>query len=479
MLYLEEHKIDEPRMFQANSPSSLNSTEVASDESLEEIRSKQAHQNLQQYKENVDFKPGDQNKKICIGVPFYSESDIDDLQEATLGHEEEKLDRSQKALDEENTWELRRKNKKFHRGLKKLNRETEKWERILDGKDELINNLQHELEKCQKELKETLAVLGCMLVENDRKVREKRKQSVFDGTLKSSIVNASSTLSETAQLPEAAKLTQADEPSPSGAAMQTVEVETLDNTEIQPAVPIVQELPPNDVVEPSVQGSTEESSNKNRVSLTYVPSTSVEKSIYNNYKLLLLVISDMLLCSEIQKFKVWTSNMYAVDLSTHVYEGFLELDRKGIISASDLTNLRLFFEAMLRIDLVHLIDCFLLRDYANLKRSVSSRKNNNPNRNTRTVGIGATSSIANPKRSLTLGRRGSARNFGTSQGVEVEESFTAKPTEVQNRQLRHSTLGNCRTQNIEAAFETNINGAGLVVTDGVTRNNYGKILWID
>ena len=168
-----------------------------------------------------------------------------------------------------------------------------------------------------------------------------------------------------------------------------------------------------------------------------------------------------------------------MDLSTHVYEGFLELDRKGIISASNLTNLRLFFEAMLRIDLVHLIDCFLLRDYANLKRSVSSRKNNNPNRNTRTVGIGATSSIANPKRSLTLGRQDSVRNFGTSQGVEVEESFTAKPTEVQNRQLRHSTLGNCRTQNIEAAFETNINGAGLVVTDGVTRNNYGKILWID
>ena len=163
-----------------------------------------------------------------------------------------------------------------------------------------------------------------------------------------------------------------------------------------------------------------------------------------------------------------------MDLSTHVYEGFLELDRKGIISASNLTNLRLFFEAMSRIDLVHLIDCFLFGDYANLKRSVSSRKNNNPSTKTRTVGIGATSSIANPKRSLTLGRRGSARNFGTSKGVEVKESFNPKPTEVQNPQLRHSTLGNCRTQNIEPVF-----GAGLVVTDGVTCNNYGKILWID
>ena len=471
MLYLEEYKIDEPRMFQANSPSSLNSTEIALDESLEEIRSKQAHQNLQQYKKSVDFKPGDQKEKICIGVPFYSESDVDDLQEATLGHEEEKLHRSQKALDEENTGELRRKNKKFHRGLKKLNRETEKWKRILDGKDELIHNLQDDLDKCQKELKETLAELGRMLVENDRKVREKRKQDIFDG--KSSI------LSETAQLPQAAQLTQADEPSTSGAAMQTLEVETLGNTEIQPAIPIVQEILPNAVVEPSVQGSTEESSSRERVSLTYMPSTSVEKSIYNNYKLLLLVISDMFLCSEVEKFKKWTSDVYAVDLSTHVYEGFLELDRKGIISASDLTNLRLFFETISRIDLVHLIDCFLLGDYANLKRSVISRKNNNPSRNTRTAGLGATSSIANPKRSLTLGRRGSARNFGTCQGVEVEESFTAKPTEMQNPQLRHSTLSNCRTQNIEQAFGTNINGARLVVTDGVSHNNYGKILWID
>ena len=115
-----------------------------------------------------------------------------------------------------------------------------------------------------------------------------------------------------------------------------------------------------------------------------------------------------------------------------MYEGFLELDHKGIISASDLTNLKLSFEAMSRFDLVHLIDCFLFGDYANLKRSVSSRKNNNPSTKTRTVGIGATSSIANPKRSLTLGRQDSARNFGTSQGVEVKESFNPKPTEVQN-----------------------------------------------
>ena len=480
MSCLEEHKIDEPRIFQAPkcSPSSLNSTEVVSDESLEE----QAHQKLQQYKESVGFKPGDHKEKIGISVSFYSEWEVDDLQEATLGHEEEKLDRSQKALYEENTGELRRKSEKSHRVLErdlKLNCEIEKWKRKLDRKDELINNLQSELEKCQKELKETLSELGRMLVENDGKVREKRKQSIFDGTLKSSIVNASSTLSETAQLPEAAQLTQADEPSTSGAAMQTVEVQTLGNTEIQPAVPIIQEILPNDVVEPSVQGSTEESSNRESVSLTYMPGTSVEKSIYNNYKLLLLVISDMFLCSDIEKFKVWARDMYGMDLSSHVYEVFLELDCKGIISASDLTNLRLFFETISRIDLVHLIDCFLLGDYANLKRSVTSRKNNNPSRNTRTAGLGATSSIANPKRSLTLGRRGSARNFGTSQGVEVEESFTAKPTEVQNPQLRHSTLGNCRTQNIEQAFGTNINGAGLVVTDGVTHNNYGKILWID
>ena len=354
----------------------------------------------------------------------------------------------------------------------------------LKGKDEVIANLERELQKCKNESKETLIEFGRVSVENDRKVREERKERIFEKIFKSGVANVSSTPSEAAQLsqtaqlpqagqlpqaaqlpqpdqlPQAAQLPQADEASTSAAAMQTVEVNPPSNIEIQPAVSVDQELLQNDEV-PVPESS------RMRVRLAYVPSTAVERHIYNNYKLLVLMISAMLLCSEVEKFKEWARNMYRVDISSHLFEGLLELDQKGIISASDLTNLKEFFEKLLRFDLVHLIDYFIEDDYTSLKGCARSIKNNNPSRNTRTAGLGATSSIANPKRSLTLGRRGAARNFGTSQGVDVEESFPAKPAEVQNSQL---------TQNNEGAFGQNTDRAGLVATTiGVAHNKHGKI----
>ena len=353
--------------------------------------------------------------------------------------------------------DLEMKNVFLKKNVRKLNA---KLERVKMGKDAL----QTKLTESQGKLRIVWEEFGRVSYENDQKAIEKRRKENFKKLFKSDVVDVCPPPAEAAQLP------RDDGASTSTAVTQSPDVEASGNVEIKPAIAVVEEIPERVVVR-------EESSNREAVSLTYVPSTAVEKSIYNNYKLLLLVISDMLLSGEIEKFKDWARDMYDMDLSSHVYEGFLELDRKGIISASDLTNLRLFFETMSRIDLVHLIDCFLQGDFTNLQRSVTSRiKNNNPSRNIRTAGLGASSSIANPKQSLTLGRLGAPRNFGTSQGVEVEESFTAKPGEVQTSQFmqRHSNLGNCRTQNIDT-FGTNINRAGLVVTDGITRNNYGKI----
>ena len=316
------------------------------------------------------------------------------------------------------------------------------------------NALQNKLKESEEKLRNVWEEFGRVSYENDQKAIEKRRKENFKKLFKSDVVDVCPPPAEAAQLP------RDDGASTSAAVIQSPDVEASENVKIKPAIPVNEEIPENNVVR-------EESSNREGVSLTCIPSTAVEKSIYNNYKLLLLVISDMLLSSEIAQFKDWARDMYDMDLSNHVYEGFLELDRKGIISASDLTKLRSFFETMWRIDLVHLIDCFLQGDYTNLQRSVSSRKNNNPSRNTRTVGLGAISSIANPKRSLTLGRRGAARNFGTSQGVDVEESFPAKPAEVQNSQL---------TQNNEGAFGQNTDRAGLVATTiGVAHNKHGKI----
>ena len=270
----------------------------------------------------------------------------------------------------------------------------------LKGKDEVIANLERELQKCKKDLNETLIEFGRMLVENDRKVTEERAESIFEETFKSGVANISSTLSEISQLPKAAQLPQVDEASTLAAAMQTLEVKSPNNVEIQPPV----------LVEPSVQESEEESSSSYKVSLAYESSTAVERHIYNNYKLLLLTISDMLLPSEVQEFKEWARDVFSVNVSTYEYEGFLELDQKGIISASDLTNLREFFWKQQKFDIVCLIDCFLQGNYASLQRSVSSRKINNPSRNTRNAGIEATSSSATIDRAGLIVTNGVAPN---------------------------------------------------------------------
>ena len=306
-------------------------------------------------------------------------------------------------------------------------------------------------------------------IENDKKVTEKRKEGFFERVSsnysKTAQLQQATQLPQVAQLPQFSQLPQADGPSTAAAAMQTVEVKSPSNVEIQPAVPVFQEIPQNDVIDISVQESREESNReRERVSLAYEPSTAVERHIYNNYKLLVLTMSDMLLSSEKEKFKEWARDVFHVHLSTCVYEGFLDLDRKGIISASDLTNLREFFEKLWRFDLVHLIDCFIEGDYNYLQRSVSSRKNNNSSRNTRTFGFVATPSIANPKRSPAFSLLGGARNSGSSQGDRVEEFMS------------RSTLDNCRTQNNEGASGKNINRTGLVVhTDGATHPKHGKI----
>lgn len=261
----------------------------------------------------------------------------------------------------------------------------------LKENDVVIANLERKLEETKNEMKETLEEFGSILVENDKKVKDKRKQTIFEEIF----VNISSTSSEAAQLPQLA-----EEASASAAAIQTLEVEAPSNAEIRPAVDIVQEIRSNDVVEPLLQESTEELSNRMVVSLAYVPRTIVERSVYNNYQLLVLTISGMLRSSEVEKFKEWARDVFHLELSTHGYEGFLELDRKGYISPSDLTNLRKFFEKLQRFDLVHLIDCFLNGDYTNLQRNVSLTKNNNPRRSSGTAALVAPLAIANSKPSL-------------------------------------------------------------------------------
>ena len=125
---------------------------------------------------------------------------------------------------------------------------------------------------------------------------------------------------------------------------------------------------------------TEESSSRAELSLANVPSDTVERELHNNYKLLLLQISQMLLRDQKVKLRSWAASNYSVETSNDVYQILVELDQKKIISASNLTVLKAFFEEITRIDLVLIIENFLAGDYNLLKNVQSSRKENNGNR---------------------------------------------------------------------------------------------------
>ncbi|CAB4009456.1 RING finger and CHY zinc finger domain-containing 1 [Paramuricea clavata] len=122
----------------------------------------------------------------------------------------------------------------------------------------------------------------------------------------------------------------------------------------------------------------DDSNGREFISLSNIPPTSVATTVYNNYKLLLLSLGRGLLSSEVVKLKDWASQNFSTN-SQNATDVLLQLDQKGIINASDLSPLRDFFESIIRIDLVYIIDEFLLGDYS-LLRQTSALKTRDANR---------------------------------------------------------------------------------------------------
>ena len=104
-----------------------------------------------------------------------------------------------------------------------------------------------------------------------------------------------------------------------------------------------------------------------RVNFSDMPQTGVYGNIYNNYKLLMLLISRGLLQNEVMQLQQWVETEFGVNSSGNVDAILLELDRKQIISITDLSRLRKYFEDNGRYDFVYLIDNFLLGDYTQLR----------------------------------------------------------------------------------------------------------------
>ncbi len=99
------------------------------------------------------------------------------------------------------------------------------------------------------------------------------------------------------------------------------------------------------------------------------PVQSVARTLYNNYKLLLLSLARRLLSPEVVKLKDWAVRKFSIENPQNATDVLFRLDQKGIIHASDLGQLRDFFEYIVRFDLVHIIDAFLLGDYSLLRQT--------------------------------------------------------------------------------------------------------------
>ena len=116
------------------------------------------------------------------------------------------------------------------------------------------------------------------------------------------------------------------------------------------------------------------SNEKEKISLSNVPPTSVATTLYNNYKLLLLSLGQMLLSNDVTKLMTWATQNFPIVNPQNATHVLFQLDENEVINASDLSQLRHFFESIVRFDLVYVIDAFLLGDYGILRQITSSKK---------------------------------------------------------------------------------------------------------
>ncbi|CAB4024007.1 ---NA---, partial [Paramuricea clavata] len=204
-------------------------------------------------------------------------------------------------------------------------------------------------------------------------------------------------------------------------------------------------------------------------SLTDMPHTAVDGNIHNNYKLLLLRISHNLLKEDVIKLKEWVDTEFEIDTSRSVNEIFLELDRKKIISITDLIRLKKFFEDNLRYDFVHLIDCYLLGEYSQLKIAKTSERLGPFNRGSNAK-IGLTSrrfghspSAQRPSRSTTRGRSTEMSRGPADQSRDNAHGFQRKfqgLSQVNSNDIGENTGGISSSTQYHTQRSIALNGLG-------------------
>ena len=192
------------------------------------------------------------------------------------------------------------------------------------------------------ETQETFLELGRLSVELTRVQNEKKRGDLFNKTYK---LHAAST--------------------------QTSEISDWSTTSLDTRTPSDQttstEITRTDAGNSQRENHHGQESLNETASLADIPHTAVDGVIYNNYTLLLLRISGELLNDDVLKLYRWVETEFEIDTSGGVNATLLELDRKKIISITDLSRLKKFFEDNMRYDFVYLIDCFLCGEYQQLK----------------------------------------------------------------------------------------------------------------
>ena len=177
------------------------------------------------------------------------------------------------------------------------------------------------------------------------------------------------------------------------------------------------------------------SNEREHISLSDVPPTSVATTLYNNYKLLLLSLGQMLLSSEVTKLMTWATHNFSIVNPQNATHVLFQLDENKVINASDLSQLRHFFESIVRFDLVYVIDAFLFGDYGILRQITTSKKRDVNTQQTSQTGTTRYQNLFNAASNSQCSLRDSslrAKNSNEPQSSVLQQKQQAFPTLVSN-----------------------------------------------
>ena len=140
------------------------------------------------------------------------------------------------------------------------------------------------------------------------------------------------------------------------------------------------------------------------------------------------------------------------------------MDKKRVITSSNLRVLRDFFEEIVRIDLVHIVECFLAGDYTNLRNRQLGR-----NESTRKRAHVASSAQRRPPNVITR-RDDRVRNGNQSNRANVapsgnEEQPAATPKDQGTNENSSFSVGNGGNEQVTtgaARYQVVVNGSNHI-----------------